>query len=423
MAAQTIQQLSSLHPGDFATEAERFEAKEAARGLLARLETPFERAWYLAAEQPVFVAGLMTLKNLGIWTRWAQVEKERGPGSNATLAEILSWCNAKVEPNLLRRFLRHLAATFVVKECDVDTWRPTPFSLSLGDEVGKMVQVAVDHTYLGGLNLPKFLAKHGYVEPIDLTKFDNYTEVYGDIYWDRCEKEPAVADSFRAIMTGLTATKLDWTEVYDTNRLVSGAVLSPSSSSSSSSSSSPPPPALFVDVAGLHGMDTQRLLSRHPSLPAGLLFVQDLPEVVDVQAALDREPQQRQAGAAPRLDPRITRMKHDFYQPQPLRGARAYFLHTVLHDWPDANCIRILESVKGAMKPGYSKLLLYEVVMPPKGATTMAATMDMSLMSMNSGMERTEAHWAQMLGGVGLKIVRIDRNKRAVESVIEAELI
>lgn len=74
------------------------------------------------------------------------------------------------------------------------------------------------------------------------------------------------------------------------------------------------------------------------------------------------------------------------------------------------------------MKKGYSKLLLYEVVMPSKGATTMACTMDMSLMSMNSGMERTEAHWKQMLESVGLKIVRIARHKRAVESVIEAEL-
>lgn len=74
------------------------------------------------------------------------------------------------------------------------------------------------------------------------------------------------------------------------------------------------------------------------------------------------------------------------------------------------------------MRKGYSKVLLYEVVMPAKGATAMAATMDMSLMSMNSGMERTEAHWKQLVEAAGLKIVRIDRHDRAVESVIEAEL-
>lgn len=64
---------------------------------------------------------------------------------------------------------------------------------------GTNIYGSVDHTYLGGLNLPKFLAKHGYEEPVDLTKFDNYTEVYGKPYWDRCENEPAVAESFRAI--------------------------------------------------------------------------------------------------------------------------------------------------------------------------------------------------------------------------------
>jgi hypothetical protein len=81
-----------------------------------------------------------------------------------------------------------------------------------------------------------------------------------------------------------------------------------------------------------------------------------------------------------------------------------------------------VESIKGAMKKGYSKILLYEVVMPPKEATSMACTMDMSLLSMNSGMERTEEHWRNMINGVGLKVVRIDRHKGSVESVIEAEL-
>lgn len=128
-------------------------------------------------------------------------------------------------------------------------------------------------------------------------------------------------------MTGLTADKLDWTAVYDTNRLIQGADLS-----------SAEPPAFFVDVAGLHGMDTMRLLARHQSLPSGVLVVQDLPEVVDAQTELD---QKAKAEGNPRLDPRIVRAKHDFYEPQPLVGARAYFLHTVLHDWPDDNCIRI----------------------------------------------------------------------------------
>lgn len=102
MSAEIIKQLKSIQSDHFADDFERFEAKEAARGLLARLETPFERAWYLAAQQPVFVAGLITGKDLGIWTRWAEIEKANGPGTQATLTDILSWCNANVQPNTLR---------------------------------------------------------------------------------------------------------------------------------------------------------------------------------------------------------------------------------------------------------------------------------------------------------------------------------
>lgn len=171
MSVDTITRLNSIQPKDFANDFERFEAKEATRGLLARLETPFERAWALVAEQPVFVAGLMLAKDLGIWSQWATFEKKNGPGAARQLTDILSMCNSEVESNLMRRFslpvspslcvstamkgseykpvltwpgvgrvLRHLAATFVIEEVDVDTWKPTPFSLGLGDEVGKMVQ-------------------------------------------------------------------------------------------------------------------------------------------------------------------------------------------------------------------------------------------------------------------------------------------
>lgn len=73
------------------------------------------------------------------------------------------------------------------------------------------------------------------------------------------------------------------------------------------------------------------------------------------------------------------------------------------------------------MKRGCSKLLLYETVRQPKRATIMACTMGMSLMWMNSGMERTGAHWRKMLEEVGSKTVRIDRHPSGVESVIEAE--
>jgi hypothetical protein len=64
-----ITTLDQLQPEAFGTDAERYAAKEAARRLLARLETPFERSWALSFENPVLIAGLQVFSDLGIWSK------------------------------------------------------------------------------------------------------------------------------------------------------------------------------------------------------------------------------------------------------------------------------------------------------------------------------------------------------------------
>lgn len=200
-------------------------------------------------------------------------------------------------------------------------------------------------------------------------------------------------------MTALATHKMDWTEVFDTNNVVQGADLSDSGL------------ALFVDIGGAHGLDSARFLAKHPELlTSAKIVVQDLPEVVSTHAKET-------------LSPRIERMAYDFFQPQPLLGARAYFLHAVPHDWPDGDCKRIFHNVKEAMRKGYSKLLIYEIVMPSQGATSLMTTLDLQLMNCTSGFERTEEDWKNLLREAGLRIVGISRHPRAVESVIEAELL
>lgn len=186
-----------------------------------------------------------------------------------------------------------------------------------------------------------------------------------------------------------------WTEVYDTADLVSNADLTKGS-------------PLFVDVGGAHGLDTARLLERHPDLPPDVLIVQDTPEVIEMNHE--------------QLDPRIRKMAYDFFTEQPLKGSRAYFFHAVPHDWPDQDCVRMFEKVKAAMIPGYSKLLIYEVVLPAEGASSLMTTLDLQLMNCVSGLERTEGHWSKLLGQAGFKINNVSRHPRAVESVIEAEI-
>jgi hypothetical protein len=98
---ETIRTIDSIDQSSFHSDADRYAAKEAARRLLARLETPFERGWALAFETPVLVAGLQMGSDLGIWSKWVDAEKQSG-GKPVKLEIILGWCHAKVEPTLLR---------------------------------------------------------------------------------------------------------------------------------------------------------------------------------------------------------------------------------------------------------------------------------------------------------------------------------
>lgn len=50
----------------------------------------------------------------------------------------------------------------------------------------------------------------------------------------------------------------------------------------------------------------------------------------------------------------------------PDSGARAYVMHSMLHMWPDQRCQTVLENIKSAMKPNYSKLLINEHVVPAR---------------------------------------------------------
>lgn len=255
----------------------------------------------------------------------------------------------------------------------------------------------MDHTIPSGVNLAKFLSKYEYKEPLDKTKFDNYGDLFGDDFFTYCQKNPGAGGSFIGLMTALRNHKMDWTEVYDTKRILDGATLDGSK-------------PLFVDIGGAHGLDSARLLAKHPDLPSDVVILQDLPEVIETHAK-------------EKLDSRIKRMAYDFFTPQPVKGARAYFFHAVPHDWPDADCVRIFENVKAAMEKGYSKLIIYEVVLPAQGANSLMTTLDLQLMNCTSGLERTEGHWKELLTQVGFKVVGISSHPRAVESVIEAELV
>ena len=162
---------------------------------------------------------------------------------------------------------------------------------------------------------------------------------------------------------------------------------------------------MLVDVGGGIGHDLEELKTNYPNLP-GKLVLQDTKEVIS---------------QVPETSTGFERQVHDFFTPQPVKGARAYYLHSVLHDWDDKSCVKILTQLKPALKTGYSKVLINELVVPDEKAEWSITSMDWLMLVLGAVRERTEAHWRKLLSEAGLKVTKIYTYEQGSESIIEAE--
>jgi hypothetical protein len=153
--------------------------------------------------------------------------------------------------------------------------------------------------------------------------------------------------------------------------------------------SSPEQP-LLIDLGGGLGHDLEAFAKAFPNLP-GRLILQDRPSVID---------------DIKELDPRVERMKHSFFDPNPVKGAKAYYIRGALHDWPDKQATTILEHIKAAMGPD-SMLLVNDIILPDTGVSFPAAAFDLSQMCFQSGQERTKKQWQELLESVGFELVKV----------------
>lgn len=103
-------------------------------------------------------------------------------------------------------------------------------------------------------------------------------------------------------------------------------------------------------------------------------------------------------------------------------GARAYYLHSVLHNWPDSKCKEILSNLKSALTKGYSKVLIHEVVIPNKGAPAVSTGLDLLLMAVFSSGQGTEKNWQELLDSAGLRLEKVWAFEPGMEILIEAEV-
>ncbi|KAL4893287.1 putative O-methyltransferase [Aspergillus ambiguus] len=208
---------------------------------------------------------------------------------------------------------------------------------------------------------------------------------------------PPSLQLFDSLMTGYRAGKVNWCErgFYP----VSERLVDCFDSSVSD--------VFLVDIGGGVGHDLRILATQHAHLP-GKLVLQDRDAVIAKVTPEDRECFEAQV--------------HDFFTPQPVMHARAYYLHSILHDWRDDDAVRILKNLAPALKPGYSRVLLNEIVVDEEAPALPATIMDMMMLSHLAAKERTEGDWRAVLEDAGLNIVNVYKYPGVAESVIEAEL-
>lgn len=167
-----------------------------------------------------------------------------------------------------------------------------------------------------------------------------------------------------------------------------------------------PPFKLAVDVGGGHGAFLKAVIDSQPDA-RGILF-----DVATVIA------EAKQAGAIT-SDPngRIQPVAGDFFKEVPA-GGDLYLLKFILHDWNDEQSTQILSSVRKAIMPG-GRLVIVEIVLPKGSEPHVGPLIDLNMMVMTGGIERTEMEYRHLLDRSGFRLDRVVATKSPF-SIIEA---
>jgi hypothetical protein len=156
-----------------------------------------------------------------------------------------------------------------------------------------------------------------------------------------------------------------------------------------------------ADIGGGRGHLLQAVLDVN-QLAQGILF--DLPQVV------------ANSGAIPTT--RLSLQHGDFFK-GPLPRADAYLLSNVVHDWADEQATAILLNVRRAI-PDAGKLLVFENVIPEGSEAYRARALDILMLALTGGRERTRSEYERLLYGADFRVTQVIQTASAM-SIVEAE--
>jgi hypothetical protein len=163
---------------------------------------------------------------------------------------------------------------------------------------------------------------------------------------------------------------------------------------------------VLVDVAGGHGEVLLSILKKHPNV-RGVLT--DVSHVID--------------GATPRiaaagLADRCQAVPCDFFRAVP-EGGDAYIMKHIIHDWDDGRATTILKNIASAMGAKRGKVILLESVIAAGSAPDFGKFLDIEMLAMPGGRERSADEFRALFAGAGFELTRVVPTKSPL-SVVEA---
>jgi hypothetical protein len=198
-----------------------------------------------------------------------------------------------------------------------------------------------------------------------------FDKVFGEPIFDFLGKHPEKARIFDAAMVGIHGRESSAVlDAYDFSGI-----------------------GILADIGGGNGSQVTEILTKYPEMK-GVLF--DLPHVIE------RAKGRIQASG---LQDRCKLVPGSFFDAVP-PGAGAYVLRHIIHDWDEEKCLTILRNCHRAMSPG-SKLLLIESVIPSGNEPFSGKFLDLVMLLIPGGKERTEAEYRSLFEQAGFELAQI----------------
>jgi len=296
----------------------------------------------------------------------------QGPASVDTIAAAES-----AHPDALYRLLRALASVGVFAETEPRVFTLTPLADQLrGDAPGSKKALAL----MSGDEQFRSWAEIEYSIQTGKKAFD---KVYEKPIFDYLGEHPDKAKIFDAAMVGIHGR--------ESNALINAYDFAGID--------------VLADIGGGNGSQISGVLKHHTNMK-GVLF--DLPHVIE---------RAQEPIAADGLTDRCQLVSGSFFESIP-PGADAYMMRHIIHDWDDEKSLTILKNCHRAMSAD-SKLLIVESVIPAGNEPFGGKLLDLVMMLIPGGKERTEEEYRLLLGQAGFELSRVVPTETEI-SVVEA---